>query len=270
MSADNLAYVETTAPRAPATMQHPVPADLHHRLSNPGLPRASDAADAQHPRGSEGWEAGREGMSVLQKHVEYFDRDKNGVISPWDTYGGFRGLGFPIWFSALAVLVINGAFSYWTQTSWIPDPRFRIYIRDIHRTKHGSDTEVYDTEGRFVPEKFEEIWSKYDRSGTGVLGPSDLWEMFKGSRNVMDPFGWFAFFFEWGTLWFLCADPQGRLTKEDVGAQYDGTLFYRIEADRNAMLKARRNTGLFSTASKEAKPMAKMVGEAREGIFGRG
>ncbi len=38
---------------------------------------------------------------------------------------------------------------------WLVNPLLPININKMHRTKHGSDSEVYDTEGRFVPEKFE-------------------------------------------------------------------------------------------------------------------
>jgi hypothetical protein len=60
---------------------------------------------------------------------------------------GFRRLGFNLVISALAVPFIHGSFSYPTSHSWIPDPRLPIYLDRIHRTKHGSDSEV----GSLIP-----------------------------------------------------------------------------------------------------------------------
>lgn len=49
---------------------------------------------------------------------------------------------------------------------------------------------MYDTEGRFVPEKFEELFTKYDREAKGGLSWNDIQNLILGNMNIMDPVGW--------------------------------------------------------------------------------
>ena len=64
---------------------------------------------------------------------------------------GFHRIGFHPILSFIAIFVIHLTFSYWSLDSWIPDPRLPIYTKNIHRTRHGSDSHIYDSEGRFIP-----------------------------------------------------------------------------------------------------------------------
>jgi peroxygenase len=43
---------------------------------------------------------------------------------------------------------------------------------------------------RFIPQKFEEIFTKWDREGKEALSFWDTWNMTQDLRLVMDPFGW--------------------------------------------------------------------------------
>lgn len=133
------------------------------------------------------------------------------------------------------MFIIHVNFSYPTLSSWIPDPFFRIYLVRVHRDKHGSDTGTYDNEGRFVPQKFEEIFSKY-AGGRDYITFWEVVDMIKGQRCVADIIGWGGAIFEWLATYIMLWPEDGRLMKEDIRATYDGSIFYKL-AERRARNK---------------------------------
>lgn len=77
--------------------------------------------------------------TALQKHASFWDRNKSGIIYPWNTYTGCRALGFNPLFAityALAFHLLHT--SYWTSDSICLHPLLPIYIERIHRAKHGT------------------------------------------------------------------------------------------------------------------------------------
>jgi len=209
--------------------------DEKDRWGHTGTARANIAASLQHPEGTTdgGWAARNRGKTVLQQHCEFFDADHDGVIWPMDTFFGFHKLGFGILLSLLAVFVIHANFSYPTLPTFFPDPLFRIYIENIHKAKHGSDTGTYDNEGRFMPQKFEDIFSKYS-TGKGSLTFWEAMNVLKGQRCIADPIGWGGAFFEWLATYIMLWPEDGRMKKEDIRRIYDGSLFYVIAEKRAA------------------------------------
>ncbi|KAI1387413.1 Caleosin-domain-containing protein [Hypoxylon trugodes] len=175
----------------------------------------------------------KESQTALQQHTAFFDRDNDGIIWPWDVYNGFRELGFCILFS-LGSLLIPVFFSYPTRMgrSWIPDPLLRIYVDDIHKAKHGSDSGIYDFDGKFDAEKFDHVFDRFDTSGTGGLSVGDLAELLKKDRCAADPAGWSFAFMEWWTTWLLL-QKDGRVWKDDLRACYEGSLFWKISEERS-------------------------------------
>jgi len=111
----------------------------------------------------------------------------------------------------------------------------------------------YDNEGRFQPQKYEDLFAKYDRGNKGGLDWTDLLRAHKGQRMCMDFFGWSAVFFEcmslvhWGpvlsptnnilaglAVYLLLWPEDGLLRKNDVRRVFDGSIF-EFKAQEHAM-----------------------------------
>ncbi|KAH7254404.1 Caleosin related protein-domain-containing protein [Fusarium solani] len=216
--------ITTSIDTVPITLQRKPyqPGGENPKLAHAGVARANLAATHERPGGT------TEG-DWAHKHRHQTDHD--GVIYPIDTFRGFHQLGFGVFLSLLSVFIIHANFSYPTLSSYIPDPWFRVYIDNIHKDKHGSDTGVYDTEGRFIPQKFEDIFSKY-AEGRDYLTLWDVSKLTKGQRLIADPIGWFGAFFEWLATYIMLWPKDGRMMKEDIRMIYDGSLFYVIAARR--------------------------------------
>lgn len=174
-----------------------------------------------------------ETMTPLQKHCAFFDRNGDGLVMPWETFEGFRVLGYNLFLAILGTIVVHFFFSYWTLDSWIPDPFFAILIKNVHRLKHASDSEVYEHDGTLKPmqEPVVTMLSRYDQQKRGGLSYIDLWRMTQHKWDVLDIFGWVAGKLEWFYLWVL-SQQNGVVPFDDIKKSYDDTLFKQVEHQR--------------------------------------
>ncbi|XWS22873.1 hypothetical protein CRYUN_Cryun29cG0073400 [Craigia yunnanensis] len=127
----------------------------------------------------------------------------------------------------------------WCQGKY-PSLFFPIEVKNIHLGKHGSDSGVYDSDGRFVPLKFEEIFRKFARTHGNALTSGELMAMLKANREPQDYKGWIGSWTEWRTLYSLCKDNNGLLRKETIKAVYDGSLFEHMARETAAAAAAKK------------------------------
>ena len=54
-----------------------------------------------------------------------------------------------------------------------------------------------------LQQKFEELFTKYDKDGKGGLTLKELFALTENIRKIMDPVGWSAAKFEWGATYYI-------------------------------------------------------------------
>ncbi|KAF9872014.1 hypothetical protein CkaCkLH20_10646 [Colletotrichum karsti] len=181
----------TAVPKCPITYRRPPSWQADKIIESSGVAHANRAPSTDHPEGSVEYSETYKDYTVLQQHVLFWDRDNDGFITPIDVWVGFRDLGFNIPICLLAATVIPFAFSYGTimQYSYLPDPFFRLFVGGMHKAKHGSDSGIYDTEGRFMPQKFEDAFTNCSARNDDTLTLGEIFGLMSRNRCAVDPFG---------------------------------------------------------------------------------
>jgi peroxygenase len=180
--------------------------------------------------------------TTLQKHVDFFDSDRDGKITFLETYQGLRRLGFGAARSVVFGGVINAALGSSTSRT----PSLTVDADHINAGKHASDTGVYDQKGHFVQRRFDRLFARYDEDEDGALDREELARLFEGNRT--DLLGHLGSMAEFGLLLYLAGEDQkGRkvLTRQRLKRFYDGSLFYQL-ADEVAARRAEAGASLFT------------------------
>jgi len=173
-------------------------------------------------------------MTALQKHAEFFDRDKDGIITPSEMFEGYVAIGCDVEYARATAASVSAGVGAITSPVDAPLPHLSIYVEFIHKAMHGSDTGAYDAKGRFVPEKFEEIFTKHAKVRPDALTSMEIEEMILANRDPLDPQSWAAPEKEWGLIYKLASDNEGFLHKDSARGIYDGSVFYKLEEQRTS------------------------------------
>ncbi|KAL5702400.1 plant seed peroxygenase [Ranunculus cassubicifolius] len=190
-SRKKLDSMATVSSDLPVTARRTIRSDLETFIPKPYMARAFVCPSTEHPHGTPPLKHPEK--TVLQRHVAFFDWDDDGIIYAWDIYRGLRLLGFNMIVAFFSCILVTTLFSYPSMPGYIPSLFFPIHVKNIHQTLHGSDSGTYDSEGRFVPVNFENMFSKYAHTVKDKFTLRELWQLSEGNRSIYDFVGrWFS------------------------------------------------------------------------------
>jgi vacuolar protein sorting-associated protein 35 len=200
----------------------------------------------------------------LEKHSAFFDIDRDGIITPQETYTRMRQFGYyhpkaflvasaihlglgpttqerplPTWkIAKLGVLLARvaalPAYMIFNFTGSADLASLNIVAKKIHLGMHPSDTEIYNAKGDFDPEKFESIFTMYDKTGSGIITETAI-EKMRADNDARKPGAKLPAKVEFDLLLEIASDtkiidgkPVRFFTRQALWDFYHGDLFYDI------------------------------------------
>lgn len=177
-------------------------------------------------------------LSPLQKHVAFFDKNEDGILTVSETAQGLQELGqgkIQSWFSA-SVIHLGLAPS-------INDSIFKLDIdmAQINKGKHDSDTDIYLANGELDLNRFDTLFTRFDANRSGSLSVDEVTAM---RAAVKEKNGGLAAKAEWSVLMSLLSDTtetnsKGKdvkaLTRASLASFYSGTLLFEAAERRSGI-----------------------------------
>lgn len=177
--------------------------------------------------------------TALQKHVDFFDRNNDGVIKVHETAEGLRALGLGLSRSWTLAVAINGGLGRATGAPWYD--ALTVRTDAIHQGKHASDTDIYDEQGLFVQAEFDRLFDTHDSNRDGALSAEEFEDFYRDNKE--DSVGSLASRGEFGLLLEIAGETRVTgwgfwgprttrvLTRTTLEEFYEGTLFYTIAGE---------------------------------------
>ncbi|MBT6176636.1 MAG: hypothetical protein HOI23_05260 [Deltaproteobacteria bacterium] len=172
---------------------------------------------------------GKHQTTALAKHVGFFDANGNGKITVGESRERLAELGV----DGLKGYAGAAAVNFVIASMVAGYPALTIDLSRIQKSKHDSDSDVFDANGEFDPKKFEELFTRFDKNNDGALDGDEISDFL--TRNRESFFGSALAQLELPILLKIAGEPMEVngtetqvLTRERLAKFYDGSLFYEL------------------------------------------
>ena len=172
---------------------------------------------------------GKYQTSALAKHVGFFDVNGNGKITVSESKERLAALGV----DGIQGYAGAAAVNFVIASMVAGYPALTIDLSEIQKSKHDSDSDIFDENGDFSQAKFDELFERFDKNRDDALDGDEITDFL--TRNKESFFGSTLAKLELPILLRIAGEPMDVngvetkvLTKERLAKFYDGSLFYEL------------------------------------------